>query len=458
MKSSPLTPSMIISRQLLVTLIFLCTITCNSFAQEQPYRIMPLGNSITQSNQDNYSYRYNLWKKLLDAKVNCDFVGSHNTNKNGNPVWPAYQGMQFDNDNEGHWGWSADQILNGNTQEPTKGKLSDWLKGYTPDIVLMHLGTNDMFRNHSVPATLDELREVVRLIREKNPAVTILLAKLIPAYDQKVGPQSANNIKLLNDELPALALELNTIQSPVILVDQNTGFDPKTGIDTWDGIHPNASGEEKMAQKWFNAIMKIVNATPVTYSSFDAELTQERDIQLNWATLSEKGNDYFEVLRALNSGEFITVGNVPGAGTSSQLIHYSFKDTTAPFGVLTYKLKQVSLNRKSSFSDTMTVEKKQILSSRTLEPKAIQLLTIYPSIGLTRNITVHLQSQKPFTEVSVAIFNSEGKLIEFRKTICKADGSVEEKLQLDPVTKAGLYLVQAVAGEQVLKGKFLLVQ
>jgi lysophospholipase L1-like esterase len=449
---------MVIFRHILFVFILISTITCTSAAQEQPYRIMALGNSITQSNQDNYSYRYNLWKKLLNAKVHFDFVGSHKTNKNGNPDWPPYQGQVFDNDNEGHWGWSADQILNGNPQEPSKGKLSDWLKEYTPDLVLMHLGTNDMFRNHSVSETLDELREVVKLIRGKNPAVKIFMAKLIPAYDQKVGPQSANNINLLNRELPALAKELNSDVSPVILVDQNTGFDPKTGVDTWDGVHPNASGEEKMAQRWFDAIIETINITPVTYTSFDASLTLEKDIQLNWVTSSENGNDYFEVLRAVSTDDFVKIGKVIGAGNSSKSVTYTFKDTTAPFGVLTYKLKQVSFNGKSSFSDTAMVEKKQPLSNKTLGAKATQHLTIYPNISSTGNITVQIQSQKPFTEVNMAIFNSEGKLIESQKTICKADGLVQENLQLTAVAKAGLYLVQVVVGEQILKGKFLLTQ
>jgi acyl-CoA thioesterase-1 len=50
-------------------------------------------------------------------------------------------------------------------------------------------------------------------------------------------------------------LTQDTEESPVILVDQYTGFNAAT--DTYDGIHPNARGEAKMAQKWFDAILEL---------------------------------------------------------------------------------------------------------------------------------------------------------------------------------------------------------
>ena len=48
---------------------------------------------------------------------------------------------------------------------------------------------------------------------------------------------------------PALRLR----QPPVFLVDQFVDFDAQT--ETYDGIHPNDLGEEKMAQRWFEAII-----------------------------------------------------------------------------------------------------------------------------------------------------------------------------------------------------------
>jgi len=199
--------------------------------------IMLLGDSITQSTKSHYSYRYYLWKKLLDSNVNFDFVGSMTTNNGGNPQWPNYLGQSFDSDHQSHWGLRADQVFN---------ILKD--QTHKPDIVLVHLGTNDEIQNQGVASTKTDLRNIVANLRGKNPRVVIFLAKIIP-YRTTLNP-------ILNNSLASLVDNLNTKQSPVILVDQHSGFNVRS--DTYDNIHPNTSGEQKMATRWYNSIMQKI--------------------------------------------------------------------------------------------------------------------------------------------------------------------------------------------------------
>lgn len=420
-----------------------------------PVRIMALGNSITQSNTANYSYRYNLWKKLLDAGLEVDFVGSHAVNLGGNPAWPQHNGKNFDPDNEGHWGWSADQILYGNSGEPTAGKLSQWLTGYTPDIVLLHLGTNDMFRNQPVDETLNELREVVKQLRADNASVTILLAKLIPAYEQKVGAQAANNIKLLNERIPALAQELNTAASQVILVDQYTGFNPTTGADTWDGIHPNASGEEKMAQRWFDAIMQVAAPSAVALQNFDAENTETGHVELEWQTTSERNSSHFEIERALGNGSFAKIGQVDGAGNSNTLKEYDYKDQNAPYGDLYYRLKHIGQDGNFSYSEVEHVKKEQVLSAAD-EVNTEDGLQVYPTVTDAPKITLALNGQQPFSEVEINIYTTTGKQVYFAAKQCAADGSLTTDILLNRTQRAGLYFVQVISQTGKLQDEFIL--
>lgn len=222
------------------------TVACAFFfianiSNAQAIKILPLGNSITQSNNENLSYRYPLWTKLIDSGLDFDFVGSMTSNYGGNPVWPQYNGENFDQDHEGHWGWRVDQI---------NSNLSGWLSGYTPDIVLVHMGTNDVAQNNSVASTINELKDLITLLRADNPNVKVLLATLIPADDLLW--TWAYKIPLLNAEIPSIAVEMSTTDSPIYIIDQYNGFDPVT--DTFDGVHPNEDGEEKMAQKWIDGI------------------------------------------------------------------------------------------------------------------------------------------------------------------------------------------------------------
>jgi hypothetical protein len=213
-----------------------------------PIRILPLGDSITQADANHLGYRYRLWVKLVDAGIDFDFVGSLRSNHLGNPQWPLHKDRLFDRDHEGHWGWRADEILGG-PAEQEKNSLSEWLKGYTPDIVLMHLGSNDVLQYQDVAGTAKELRQIIKALRADNPHVIILLAKLIPTR----APPINARIEELNAQIAKIPASMGTAESPVIIVDQYSGFRAED-IDASDWIHPTRSGEDKMAAKWFEAI------------------------------------------------------------------------------------------------------------------------------------------------------------------------------------------------------------
>lgn len=218
-----------------------------------PVRILLLGDSITQADYAHLSYRYWLWMKLIDTGVDFDFVGSMKSNLSGDPVWPGYMKHSFDRDHEGHWGWRTDQILNG-AEGMENGKLSEWLLDYTPDIVLIHLGSNDIFEGRRYSDIFSDLKQIVETLRADNPNVIILVAKLIPT-----GYPVANRlIEDFNSGIDPLAAEISTPTSPVIVVDQFKDFNPAKNL--FDNIHPNKRGEKKMAETWFNALMKVLES------------------------------------------------------------------------------------------------------------------------------------------------------------------------------------------------------
>jgi hypothetical protein len=86
------------------------------------------------------------------------------------------------------------------------------------------------------------------VLRDKNPAVVVLVAKLITGW------------KKINGQIDALCQEWHTAQSPVVPVDMATGFinDPKAeGTMTYDHVHPNKAGQLFMMERWYNAIIKV---------------------------------------------------------------------------------------------------------------------------------------------------------------------------------------------------------
>jgi len=250
------------------TLTFACLLFCglNAFSQP-PLRIVCMGNSITQGKIDKtskvitqLSYRPCLWEKLDSAGIDVDMVGYTNlwfdesvSNMAATPL-SQYTGHDFDRDHDSYYGITSDGLLNGDASTVWTGsalpKLSDRLKSYTADIALLHIGTNDA--DNAVNTTVSNIEAIIDALRVSNPHVVVFVAKLITAW------------KPINAKVDQIAANKSTSSSPVIAVDLATGFvndiaNPNTTM-TYDWVHPNPKGQKFMAERWFNAIVKQLNA------------------------------------------------------------------------------------------------------------------------------------------------------------------------------------------------------
>ena len=66
-----------------------------------PNKIMPLGASRVQGFSPWFeSYRYELWKDLIDGDWEFDYIGTETETGS----YPNYEGLAFDPDHQGHGG------------------------------------------------------------------------------------------------------------------------------------------------------------------------------------------------------------------------------------------------------------------------------------------------------------------------------------------------------------------
>lgn len=225
---------------LLVAVTFVAARPALSAAE--PVRIMALGDSITAGPG---CWRAMLWHQLqTTGYTNIDFVGGSSDGGGCNP------GYSYDWDHEGHGGYSATGIADNN-------QLPPWLSAARPDIVLMHLGTNDMWGHYIPTATkLAAFTKLVGQMRAGNPNMKIIVAQLIPISASSCSTCPADVVEL-NNAVPGWAAGLSTTQSPIVVVDQWTGFDAVA--DTGDGIHPNNTGFQKMANRWYPTLAHMLD-------------------------------------------------------------------------------------------------------------------------------------------------------------------------------------------------------
>jgi lysophospholipase L1-like esterase len=202
-----------------------------------PVRIMPLGDSITGSPG---CWRAVLWNKLQSTGyTSIDFVGT---------LGPQGCGVPYDGDNEGHGGFLATAVAQQN-------QLPGWLSATHPDIVVMHFGTNDVWSNIAPDRIMAAYSTLVDQMRQSNPNMKVLVAQLIPMNPGSC-PECAARVTALNAKIPGWAAAKSTSRSPVIAVDQWNGF--STATDTYDGVHPNAAGDDKIAARWYPALTKLL--------------------------------------------------------------------------------------------------------------------------------------------------------------------------------------------------------
>lgn len=216
-------------------------------AAAEPLRIYCIGDSITQGGRSDrleFTYRLPLQEMLVDRGVNFEFIGSRSMGVDPDASWPEVRGRPFDPAHEGYYGATTDYVC---------AQVRTVLPGLpAPDVALIHLGTNDQNARDFEEALIKPLMEMVSMLRRKNPRVAIFLGHL----NFNGGPAL-----LMRPLIENLASQHHHSQSPVVTVPHYQGWkahpdDPAS--DTFDWVHPNPRGQQKMAEAWLAAMTQTI--------------------------------------------------------------------------------------------------------------------------------------------------------------------------------------------------------
>ncbi|RYZ02362.1 MAG: endoglucanase [Myxococcales bacterium] len=195
-------------------------------------KILPLGDSITDGLTVAGGYRIHLFELASEAGKTITFLGG---SMNG-PTMVA--GKPFPRAHEGHSGWTISQI-DGIVPTPALGD--------EPHIVLLHLGTNDMYQGAS--GAEQRLGALIDQIVQTLPSALLAVSTIIPL------PGSASNVTTYNAAVPGVVEARAKQGKHVVFVDQFEGF-PTSELA--DGVHPNAAGYARMAETWYAALAKYL--------------------------------------------------------------------------------------------------------------------------------------------------------------------------------------------------------
>lgn len=103
---------------------------------------------------------------------------------------------------------------------------------------------------------------------------------------------------------------------------------------------------------------------PIELIDFDA-IRNDRFVDLTWQTATEKNNNYFTIEKSVDGLNFISIGNVSGAGNSTDLLTYKLIDSSPTQDrVSYYRLKQTDYDGTFTYSDIISVKpyvKKEVI-------------------------------------------------------------------------------------------------
>ena len=142
---------------------------------------------------------------------------------------------------------------------------------------------------------------------------------------------------------------------------------------------------------------------PVDFLYFNSKENLD-EIELNWATSSEKNNAFFEVEHALNSANFKVIGSISGNINSNEIQDYHFSHLAPKSGVNYYRLKQIDSNGKTSYSKIISHEWKNINEPAIkIFPNPIQdFANIILQNKLNARLTVYQLDGKMIKSISVS--------------------------------------------------------
>lgn len=218
----------------------------------------------------------------------------------------------------------------------------------------------------------------------------------------------------------------------------NTGETYFLVIDEWS---PNAGSGYQLS---FSGTASLdCTILPVELIDFEAVYVPEVDqIELHWATASERNNERFDVERSFDGINYEVIASLPGAGTSEFEHHYYNVDQGHNIGVNYYRLNQWSTDGSNKYSEVRSIN---VLSDE------YDLLSVFPNP--TNGLTEVFYNSYSNEESILRITNYDGKVQVFTP-IPTVKGANQASVDLSGLS-SGVYFIEVITKDKSYKTKLL---
>jgi hypothetical protein len=215
----------------------------------------------------------------------------------------------------------------------------------------------------------------------------------------------------------------------------------------WQALPTTRSGNILMSTGLNNfsdfAVGSDASALPVRLLTFAGNVVN-KEVLLKWTTGNEYNNAGFDIERS-NGSEWKKIGNVASRGNSTGNSNYTFTDHSPLNGLNYYRLKQVDLDGKFSYSNVVKAELRgsNYVYQNSPNPfRSATVLNYYVAANAKVNITV---------------YDLQGKQVAVLADANQTSGSYAINWNAQKLS-AGTYYYKAMIGNDQFTGKMVKVQ
>ena len=261
-----------------------------------PAKILCFGDSFTAGSGTDGGYRYYLFEKLYSVGAEFEFVGQYQQNYYNLPEkYTHFLAVG---------GKKTDEAVSMYT-----GYVDKYGNDY--DIILCMFGINDCYAGRTVAETLGYYEQLLNTIYEDKEDAIVYIASL---------PNVETSFADFNSEIESFCVNYSaSTEKEVYFVDMNGKYPLNRSTDCLasDDVHPNNSGNEKIALSWYDAIVNKVleindeavkgtndkvEAESVNISHTEATVALNERISLNFEVLPEETSVKTVVWSSSNTG------------------------------------------------------------------------------------------------------------------------------------------------------------
>ncbi|MBR4555279.1 MAG: hypothetical protein IKO27_06765 [Ruminococcus sp.] len=222
-------------------------------------KLMTLGDSITDGFWLEGGYRVFLCNKLEENGLSqyVDFVGSN------------HSGACYDNDHEGYTAYAIEgfsRVKGSGTRSGIAKKTPEKIKEFQPDVLTLMIGTNDILSQYDLDNAGNRLESLVDSCFENLPEGAKLYLASLPDMDandktyideKKFTVETMDEmIASFNEKVKALVEKKQSEGKNIEFCDVHSVL---TKADLYDGVHPSEEGYKKLADYWYDIIVKYIS-------------------------------------------------------------------------------------------------------------------------------------------------------------------------------------------------------